>query len=142
MKQCPKCSKQYADEAYFCLQDGTPLVSAVAANDATPNSFAPVSTPFQPWSQQPPQPQFQQAQGQQAQAPPNVDAANVGATNSNSGRLKSVKKACQLTATLLLIAMVLLWGVGIGKSFVFFGLFVIEIILVGVIFFADKSQKS
>ena len=35
MKQCPKCSKQYADEAGFCLHDGTPLVSAAISPDAT-----------------------------------------------------------------------------------------------------------
>ncbi len=149
MKQCPKCSKQYADEAGFCLQDGTQLVSAASANDVAPNNFAPVSTPFQPWSQPPLQPPqvVQQAQVSQAQTPPNVDAGSVGAANSNGGndvggRLKNSKKSYRIAAVVLLVVLVLLWTAGRGGTFVFFGLFVIEMILVGVIFSAGKSQKS
>lgn len=149
MKQCPKCSKQYADEAGFCLQDGTPLVFAVAPNADAPNTFAPVSTPFQPWSQQPSQqqfqPPFQQAEVQQAQAPPNVGAPNVGAVNvgaadaSGGGQLKNPKKVYQTAASVLLVVLVLLWVSGSGHSGLLYGILLIEMILAGLIFSAAKS---
>lgn len=164
MKQCPKCSKQYADEAGFCLQDGTALAAAVSAGDAAPNVSATAGTPFQPWSQsssqtpsqsplqtpfQPPQvteTAFQEPQIQQTQTLPNVGALNVVAAdassdNSINSQSKNPKKVYRIAAGILLVVLVLLWVSGGGHSGLFYALCLIEIILVAVIVSAGKSQK-
>ncbi len=53
MKRCPTCNQQFADEYDFCLEDGTPLVSAgmrISYGDETPTVVA-QRVPPQPTAQ-------------------------------------------------------------------------------------------
>ena len=51
MKVCPKCDREYADEAGFCLIDGTPLVdgdvmpTVAITSSAEPTLVLPATTP-------------------------------------------------------------------------------------------------
>ena len=39
MKRCPQCNRTYSDDALsFCLDDGSPLVSAAAPSSFDPNA--------------------------------------------------------------------------------------------------------
>jgi hypothetical protein len=67
MKRCPQCNRTYADDALsFCLDDGSPLVSASA-----PSSFDPSATVQYPQSRDTnPPPTIAYQPGQQQQPPP------------------------------------------------------------------------
>src|SRR5438046_7678962 len=66
MKRCPQCNRSYTDDALsFCLDDGTPLISASA-----PTSFDPSATVQYPQSRETsPQPTIAYTPGQPQQAP-------------------------------------------------------------------------
>ena len=66
MKRCPQCNRSYTDDALsFCLDDGTPLISASA-----PTSFDPSATVQYPQSRETsPQPTIAYTPGQPQQPP-------------------------------------------------------------------------
>src|SRR5437763_2619738 len=70
MKRCPQCNRTYADDALsFCLDDGSPLVSAAA-----PSSFDPSATVQYPQSRETTPPPTIAYPGQSAPPPPQSPA--------------------------------------------------------------------
>jgi len=66
MKRCPQCNRTYSDDALsFCLDDGSPLVSATA-----PSSFDPSATVQYPHSRETTPPPTIAYSGQSAPPPP------------------------------------------------------------------------
>jgi len=70
MKRCPQCNRTYTDDALsFCLDDGSPLVSAAA-----PSSFDPSATVQYPQSRETTPPPTIAYPGQSAPPPPQSPA--------------------------------------------------------------------
>lgn len=70
MKRCPQCNRTYADDALsFCLDDGSPLVSAAA-----PSSFDPSATVQYPQSRETTPPPTIAYPGQSTPPPPQSPA--------------------------------------------------------------------
>src|SRR5690349_5783093 len=66
MKRCPQCNRTYSDDALsFCLDDGSPLVSATA-----PSSFDPSATVQYPQGRDTTPPPTIAYSGQAAPPPP------------------------------------------------------------------------
>jgi hypothetical protein len=121
MKRCPQCNRTYTDDALsFCLDDGTPLLSASA-----PSSFDPSATVQYPQSRETsPQPTIAYTPGQQQATPPSPPPA-WSPMPPPAPRKRSVWP----------------WLLGIGAVLVFMGIGVV-ILIFAIARVANENKNS
>jgi hypothetical protein len=111
MKRCPQCNRTYSDDALsFCLDDGSPLVSATA-----PSSFDPSAT-------------VQYPQGRETSPPPTI--AYPGASTPPPPGSQPPPQWSPMPPTAPQKRSVWPWLLGIGAVLVFLGIGLVILIFV------------